>query len=42
MFALAQRLTAAVRRSGVRADGVTLLLADGEAAGHEVFLCMFM
>jgi len=37
MFALAQQLTAAVRRSGVRADGVSLLLADGEAAGQEVF-----
>jgi histidine triad (HIT) family protein len=37
MFALAQHLTAAVRRSGVCADGVTLLLADGEAAGQEVF-----
>ena len=37
MFAVAQRLAAAVRRSGLRADGVNFFLADGEAAGQEVF-----
>lgn len=37
LFATAQRLAQAVRRSGVRADGVNLYLADGEAAGQEVF-----
>ena len=37
LFAIAQRLSQAVRRSGLKADGVNLLLADGEAAGQEVF-----
>jgi diadenosine tetraphosphate (Ap4A) HIT family hydrolase len=37
MFTLAQRLAAAVRTSGVRCDGVNLLLADGAPAGQEVF-----
>jgi histidine triad (HIT) family protein len=32
-----QRLAAAVRQSGVRCEGVNLFLADGEAAGQEVF-----
>jgi histidine triad (HIT) family protein len=39
MFAVAQRLAAAVRRSGVRCQGVNLHLADGEAAGQDVFHC---
>jgi histidine triad (HIT) family protein len=36
LFAVAQRLAAAVRRSGLRCEGVDLFLADGEAAGQEV------
>jgi histidine triad (HIT) family protein len=37
LFNVAQRLSAAVRKSGLRAEGINLLLADGEAAGQEVF-----
>jgi len=37
LFATAQSLSQAVRRSGVKAEGINLLLADGEAAGQEVF-----
>jgi histidine triad (HIT) family protein len=37
LFRVAQRLSAAVRRSGLKAEGINLLLADGEAAGQEVF-----
>jgi diadenosine tetraphosphate (Ap4A) HIT family hydrolase len=37
LFTTAQRLAAAVRKSGLRAEGVNLLLADGEVAGQEVF-----
>src|SRR5205085_2430131 len=37
MFRVAQRLAAALRLSGVRCEGVNLLLADGEAAMQEVF-----
>jgi histidine triad (HIT) family protein len=37
MFRLAQRIAQAVRQSGIRCDGVNLFLADGEAAGQEVF-----
>ena len=37
MFRVAQRLAAAIRASEVRSDGVNLFLADGEAAGQEVF-----
>src|SRR5262249_33997191 len=33
----AQRLAAAWRKSGVKCEGVNFLLADGEAAGQEVF-----
>lgn len=36
MFAMAQRLAAALRASGLRVDGVNLFLADGAAAGQEV------
>lgn len=32
-----QRLAGAVRRSGVKCEGVNLFLADGEVAGQEVF-----
>jgi histidine triad (HIT) family protein len=37
LFAAAHKLAAAVRVSGVRCEAVNLLLADGEAAGQEVF-----
>lgn len=36
MFGLAHRLAGAVRRSGLRCDGVNLFLADGAAAGQEI------
>jgi len=38
LFTVAQRVAAALRESGeIRCEGVNLLLADGEAAGQEVF-----
>ena len=37
MFRVAQRLAAVLRKSGVRCEGVTLQLADGDVAGQEVF-----
>jgi histidine triad (HIT) family protein len=37
LFQIAQRLAGAVRESGVRCDGVNVFLADGEAAGQDVF-----
>lgn len=37
MFQVAQRLAAAVRRSGLYCAGVNLYLADGAVAGQEVF-----
>jgi histidine triad (HIT) family protein len=37
LFVVAQRLAAAIRESGLRAEGINLLLADGEAAGQEIF-----
>ena len=37
IFRVAQRLASALRRSGVRCEGVNLILADGEAAMQEVF-----
>ena len=37
MFRLAQRLVAALHKSGVTCEGVNFFLADGEAAGQEVF-----
>ena len=37
MFATAQRLSRALRASGLRCEGVNLMLANGEAAGQEVF-----
>jgi histidine triad (HIT) family protein len=36
MFGVAQRLGAALRRSGLKCEGVNLYLADGRAAGQEV------
>lgn len=37
LMRIGHRLAAAVRASGVRCEGVNLFLADGEAAGQEVF-----
>jgi diadenosine tetraphosphate (Ap4A) HIT family hydrolase len=37
LFRVGQRVAAAIRRSDLRCEGVNLLLADGEAAGQEVF-----
>lgn len=37
IFQVGQRVAAALRRSGLRCEGVNLFLADGEAAGQEVF-----
>ena len=37
MFQVAQRLAAALRRSGLRCDGNNLFLSDGSAAGQDVF-----
>lgn len=37
LFSTAQRVAAALRKSGVKCEGVNLFLADGEAAGQEVF-----
>jgi histidine triad (HIT) family protein len=37
LFRVAMRVQEAIRRSGVRCEGINLFLADGEAAGQEVF-----
>ncbi len=37
MFRVAQRMAAALYQSGLDCEGVDLFLADGEAAGQEVF-----
>ncbi|HET6262711.1 MAG TPA: HIT family protein [Chloroflexia bacterium] len=37
LFRVALRVQEAIRRSGVRCEGINLFLADGEAAGQEVF-----
>jgi histidine triad (HIT) family protein len=37
IFRVAQRLAAALRKSGLRCEGVNFFLADGEAAGQDVF-----
>lgn len=37
LFQVAQRLAQAVRQSGVNCEGVNFFLADGEAAGQDVF-----
>lgn len=39
MFAVAQRVAAAQRASGIPCDGVNLFLSDGAAAGQEVMHC---
>jgi histidine triad (HIT) family protein len=38
----AMRICRAIRTSGIRCDGVNLFLADGEAAGQEVFHLHFL
>ena len=37
MMAVAQKMNAALRASGLPCEGVNLFLADGETAGQEVF-----
>jgi histidine triad (HIT) family protein len=37
MFRAAQRIAEAMRRSGLKCEGVNLFLADGAAAGQEIF-----
>jgi histidine triad (HIT) family protein len=37
LFGAAQQLAAAIRKSGLKAQGINFFLADGEAAGQEVF-----
>jgi histidine triad (HIT) family protein len=37
MFRLGRRMAAALRLSGLRCEGIDLFLADGAAAGQEVF-----
>jgi histidine triad (HIT) family protein len=37
IFAMGMRVAAALRKCGVRCEGVNLFLADREAAGQEVF-----
>lgn len=37
MFTLAHRLAGALRRTALKCEAVNLFLADGEAAGQEVF-----
>lgn len=39
LFTIGRWLAGALRRSGVRCEGVNLFLADGEATGQEVFHC---
>jgi histidine triad (HIT) family protein len=39
MFIVAQRLSFAIRRSGLRCEGIRMHLADGAAAGQDVFHC---
>ncbi len=37
MFVLANKINIALRKSGVKLEGINYFLADGEAAGQEVF-----
>jgi histidine triad (HIT) family protein len=37
MFEVGQRMAAALRRTGLRCNGINFFLADGEAAGQEIF-----
>jgi histidine triad (HIT) family protein len=36
LWTIAQRTAAAIRRSGLKCEGINLFLADGEAAGQEI------
>ena len=36
LFVVAQKVAAAIRKSGLKAEGINLYLADGEGAGQEV------
>jgi len=38
----AMRICQAIRASGIKCDGINLFLADGEAAGQEVFHLHFL
>lgn len=37
MFKIAMRIAAALKRAGIRCEGVNLFLADGKAASQEIF-----
>jgi histidine triad (HIT) family protein len=37
IWSVGRRVAAALRRSGIRCEGVNFLVADGETAGQEVF-----
>ena len=37
LFAIAMRVSRALRQSPIRSEGINISLADGEAAGQEVF-----
>ena len=37
LFRIARRIAVALRNSGLKCEGVNMFLADGEAAGQEVF-----
>jgi histidine triad (HIT) family protein len=37
LFAIGQRVATALRRSGIRCEGINFFLADGESAGQEIF-----
>ncbi len=37
MFKVAMRIAKALRRSGIKCEGINLLLSDGEAASQEIF-----
>ena len=37
LFVVTMRMAAAIRRSGIRCEGINLFLADGEGAFQEVF-----
>ena len=42
LFQTTMRMAQAIRNSGVQCEGVNLFLADGEAAGQEVFHVHFL
>lgn len=37
LFILAKKLSKAIKKSGIKAEGINYFLAEGEAAGQEVF-----